>query len=96
MGETFYLALGLVTRFNNCSWPQEHSVVFSPQPEDKGTTIGQAHVAKQSQVSTGKSAVTSTAWHLKQSQKGLQPVRPVVVWTQDVTLEPGKALVLQT
>lgn len=74
---------------------QEHSVIFAPQPEDKGVSLSQAHVAKLGQVAAWKSAVTAISWHLKSSQKGLQPVRPVVIWTQDVTLQPGKILVLQ-
>jgi hypothetical protein len=74
---------------------QEHSVIFAPQPEAKGVSLSQAHVAKLGQVAAWKSAVTAIAWHLKSSQKGLQPVRPVVIWTQDVTLQPGKILVLQ-
>ena len=64
-------------------------------PEDKETKLTQAQIAKQTQVNHWNSSVTSLAWHMKPSQKGLQPIRPVVVVTHDINLEPGKILVLQ-
>lgn len=70
-------------------------MVFMHQPDDTGVSITQSQVGKFGPFAGWKSSVTVIAWVLRRSQKGLQPVRPVVVWAQDVTLQPGKVLVLQ-
>ena len=41
------------------------------------------------------SSVTTMGWHVKRTQKGISPVRPIVLLTTNVTLESGKVLVLQ-
>ena len=80
--------------FGQC---QEHSVIFTPQPEDDGDNkISQAQIAKVAPVKHWTSLVTTVGWHVKRTQKGISPIRPIVLVTTDVSLDNGKVLVLQS
>lgn len=70
-------------------------MIFKPMPEDKETKLGQSHAAKLVDLQHWSSTVSTVGWHLKHAQKGLQPLRPIVIFSVDVTLETGKALILQ-
>ena len=74
---------------------QENSVAFSPVDEDQGVKMSQSQAAKLLPPKRWMSAATSIAWHLRPTLNGMQPVRPVCVAVQDLTLPDQKVLVLQ-
>ena len=85
---------------NACTSYAEHcqvnDVIFTPVAEDSTVKWSQSQVAKQLNP-PGKwvSSWTDLGWQMKWSLNGMQPQRPIVLVTQDVTLEAGKALLLQ-
>ena len=41
------------------------------------------------------SACTMVVWHYRSTLQGLQPIRPVVIATRDLELEPEKLLLIE-
>ena len=72
-----------------------NDLIFAPHlDEDKA---GQTTCAKLvAPAMKWESAWTGFAWHIKQTQTGLQPQRPVIVATKSVEIKPGMTLVFDT
>ncbi|CAL1139722.1 unnamed protein product [Cladocopium goreaui] len=72
-----------------------NDLIFAPRlDEDKA---GQTTCAKLvAPAMKWESAWTGFAWHIKQTQTGLQPQRPVIVATKSVEIKPGMTLVVDT
>ena len=69
-------------------------MVFQPIDEEINKWTQSQAAKKLSPPEKWNSTVSRVAWQMKWSINGLQPQRPVVVLVQDVTLEPGKILLL--
>jgi hypothetical protein len=67
------------------------SVIFQPNLDEEKAS--QTTCAKACHSKIWQSSWTSLGWHLKATINGLQPVRPVVVTSKAVELEP-KAILL--
>ena len=70
-------------------------MICSMVPEDTSSKLTQSQVAKTVNpptVWTGEATVI--AWQLKNSLSGIQPVRPVVMISQDVTIPTGHYFIL--
>lgn len=70
-------------------------MIFGISDEDAGLKWSQSQAAKKISPKKWETEVSAVGWQLKWSINGLQPVRPIVIAKQDLTVEAGKALVLQ-
>ena len=73
---------------------QEHDVIFTSADEDAATQWNQSQAAKKLAPEFWRTAVTDIGWQMRWTMMGLQPQRPLVVMSQDVTLEPKQVLLL--
>ena len=72
-----------------------NDLIFAPRLEEE--KAGQTTCAKLvASVMKWESAWTGIAWHMKQTQTGLQPQRPVIVTTKSVEIGPGMTLMVDT
>ena len=75
---------------------QENDVIFTALAEDASVKWTQSQCAKRlTPALKWNTAVCQVGWQLKWSLNGMQPQRPVVLMSQDVTLDNGKVLLLQ-
>lgn len=69
---------------------QEHDVICTMVTEDTTVKLTQSQIAKTVNPPTAwVGEATVIAWQMKNSLTGIQPVRPVVMVTQDVTIPNG-------
>ena len=72
-----------------------NDLIFAPRLEEE--KAGQTTCAKLvAPVMKWESAWTGFAWHMKQTQTGLQPQRPVIVTTKSVEIKPGMTLMVDS
>ncbi|CAE7279784.1 unnamed protein product, partial [Symbiodinium sp. CCMP2592] len=72
-----------------------NDVIFGAVDEEASLKWSQSQAAKKISPKKWDTEVSAVGWQLKWSINGLQPLRPIVIAKQDLTVEAGKALVLQ-
>ena len=73
---------------------KDHDIIYSVVPEDASVKMSQSQCAKKlAPPVCWNSRVTKLGWQFKWSLNGIQPVRAVVIVTQDVTIPSGKIFV---
>ena len=73
---------------------KDHDIIYSVVPEDASVKMSQSQCTKKlAPPVCWNSRVTKLGWQFKWSLNGIQPVRAVVIVTQDVTIPSGKIFV---